>query len=80
MSTAKPVTIPGYKDTQDDITEDLIPEEAAVYRRATAIINYISQDRPDLSYAIKECACANDVTLLVRDPREQCVCRVTRSY
>ena len=56
MSTSKPVTTPGSKEMQDDNAEDLKPEEAAVYRRVTAIINYISQDRPDLSYAIKECA------------------------
>ena len=54
MEGAKGVETPGVKsdDTGDD--RELPPAEAAAYRRGTARMNYIAQDRADLSYASKE--------------------------
>ena len=57
MEMAKAVNTPGSKDAlAEEDEEKLNLEESTSYRRTTAIINYIAQDRPDLNYAIKECA------------------------
>ena len=34
----------------------LVGEEAKLYRRVAARLNYLSTDRPDLQYAVKEAA------------------------
>ncbi|MCG7754977.1 hypothetical protein, partial [Flavihumibacter cheonanensis] len=53
----KEVNTPGSKDAlAEEDEEKLNLEESTAYRRTTAIINYIAQDRPDLNYAIKECS------------------------
>ena len=54
MECAKGVETPGVKSDDAGDDRDLPPAEAAAYRRGTARINYIAQDRADLSYASKE--------------------------
>ena len=36
------------------IPESLSPENAALFRSVAARANYLSQDRPDMAYAVKE--------------------------
>ena len=37
----------------EDASGDLCPEDATMYRALSARCNYLSQDRPDISYASK---------------------------
>ena len=59
LSEAKIVATPGTKDegtTQSDNKELLDDKEASCYRALVARCNYLSPDRPDISYAVKELA------------------------
>ena len=57
MSESKAVATPGTKaEEQEGDEANLGESEATSYRRATATLNYLSQDRPDIAYAVKECA------------------------
>ena len=59
LAEAKPVTTPGTREectTQQDCQEVLGYEEASKYRASVARCNYLSPDRPDISYAVKEFA------------------------
>ena len=47
---------PGIKDGENDKEEALDEKRAGEVRRWIAIMNYVAQDRPDLGYAVKECA------------------------
>lgn len=40
----------------EEAARDLSDEEARAYRKSAAILNYLSQDRPDISFAAKEIA------------------------
>ena len=73
MLDAKPVMTPGTPDEKQDAAgtqgddEPLSSVEATLYRRGAARINYMSQDRSDLSFAGKEISrgmakpCAGDM-------------------
>eukprot|EP00975_Prorocentrum_lima_P012527 2655994-Prorocentrum_lima.AAC.1 len=54
---ARAVTFPGFKRGSADETAApaLSPLEAGRYRALAARANYLSMDRPDLSFAAKEC-------------------------
>ena len=57
MEGARPVVTPGVKETEtEDEPKPLEPAEATTFRRTVAILNYVAQDRPDLGFAVKECA------------------------
>ena len=43
-------------DRDDDGDEELAPELARMYRGVAARLNYISTDRPDLGFSVKESA------------------------
>ena len=71
MTGAKSVSTPGAKaEEQDSDDKPLSDAESTSFRRAAATLNYLAQDRPDISYAVKECAramsrptCADGVRL-----------------
>ena len=49
------VSTPGVKaEPSEEEAPDMEPRQATLYRRGAAKANYISQDRPDISYASKE--------------------------
>ena len=54
LSGAKPVSTPGIKESSDDLPEPLPEADVTTYRSMVARLNYLAQDRPDLSYASKE--------------------------
>ena len=57
MGESKAVTTPGAKAEEQEGDEAPLNEtEATSYRRAAATLNYLAQDRPDIAYAVKECA------------------------
>ena len=59
LNEAKPVATPGTREegtTQQDSQEQLGDEEASKYRALVARCNYLSPDRPDISYTVKELA------------------------
>ena len=59
LQNAKPVATPGIKEegrTQEDCDQPLSEEEASKYRALVARYNYLSPDRPDISYSVKELA------------------------
>ena len=59
LKGAKAVATPGTKEegtTTNDCEQELEPEQASLYRAITARCNYISPDRPDISYTVKELA------------------------
>ena len=59
LQDAKPVITPGTKDegtTQEDKDKKLDAEHASKYRALVARCNYLSPDRPDISYSVKELA------------------------
>ena len=59
LKDAKLVCTPGTKEegrTQDDCEAPLEPKEASLFRAIVARCNYLSPDRPDISYAVKELA------------------------
>ena len=59
LEEAKPVTTPGIKEegrTNGEHEELLSDNEATKYRAVIARCNYLSPDRPDISYAVKELA------------------------
>ena len=56
LKEAKAVATPGTKEegiTTDDCNQELDEQQASLYRAITARCNYISPDRPDISYTIK---------------------------
>ena len=56
---AKPLTIPGTKEegtTQENSSEKLDSENASLYRALVARCNYLSPDRSDIAYIVKELA------------------------
>eukprot|EP00969_Alexandrium_andersonii_P191678 8465813-Alexandrium_andersonii.AAC.1 len=57
MSGARAVTFPGHKRSRADSESvaALQQQEASQYRALAARANYLSMDRPDLSFAAKEC-------------------------
>ena len=60
MENSRAVGTPGAKDDNlhDEVNEQelLNKEDSRIYRRAAARLNYLSLDRPDIGYAIKEVA------------------------
>ena len=57
LERGRPVDTPGVKHEDDQHGEDMTEmskEEAKVYRGLAALANFMSQDRPDLSFASKE--------------------------
>jgi len=59
MEDSKPVSTPGTSEEKvgtqgEDEEKEMKKADATRYRRATARINYLAQDRPDLSFAAKE--------------------------
>jgi hypothetical protein len=57
LQNATPAITPGTKDKKEDRTEgdkELSPQDATRYRALAARANYLSQDRPDISFACKE--------------------------
>ena len=59
LKEAKPVTTPGTKDegtTAEDKDDKLDAEMASRYRALVARCNYLSPDRPDIAYSVKELA------------------------
>ena len=59
LKEAKAVSTPGTKEegrTQEDHEEKLAEKEATKYRAVIARCNYLSADRPDISFAVKELA------------------------
>ena len=56
MQKCSPVSSPGtFEDKREDGGEtELTPEKAYKYRKAAAMGNYMSQDRPDIRFAAKE--------------------------
>ena len=53
MRECRSVVSPGVKDEK----ERDVASGATAYRRAVARLNYLAQDRADISYATKELAC-----------------------
>ena len=57
MVSSSPVSTPGIQDNaSSECDEKLGSKEASAIRRVIAILNYMSQDRMDIGYAVKECA------------------------
>ena len=59
LKDAKGVVATGTKEegmTKPDHEEKLQPYKATEYRAITARLNYLSSDRPDISFAVKELA------------------------
>ena len=59
LKEAKAVATPGTKEegtTTHDCTEALDEQQSSMYRAITARCNYISPDRPDIAYIVKELA------------------------
>ena len=59
LKEANAVSTPGTKDegrTSNDCDEPLDDNQASQYRAITARCNYITPDRPDLAYSVKELA------------------------
>ena len=59
LKEAKGVVAPGNKEegtTSADHEDKLAPIKATEYRAITARLNYLSPDRPDISFAVKELA------------------------
>ena len=57
MSDCKALTSPGSKEETKGIEEEALgKQESALYRRVGAILNYLSMDRPDISFSTKEVA------------------------
>ena len=59
LKEAKAVSTPGTKDegrTSADCDEELDDTQASQYRAITARCNYITPDRPDIAYTVKELA------------------------
>ena len=54
LHSAKPVSTPGVKDTSEELSDPLNEADATLYRSMVARVNYLAQDRPDLSFASKE--------------------------
>ena len=55
LNGAKAVATPGTKEegtTTNDCEQELDAEQALLYRAITARCNYISPDRPDISYIV----------------------------
>ena len=50
----KDIETPGSKEEKEVTEQPMSPQEAARFRRGAAKLNYVSQDRADLSYASKE--------------------------
>ena len=77
LTEAKPLGTPGVEDTtaknsEDDAEIPLSAPEASLYRAVVARANYISQDRPDLQYAVKE------LCRRISDPREASMMKLKR--
>ena len=59
--SAKALSAPGKKEDSNEEDEELTHEEATKYRALTARANYLSQDRSDIQFAVKElCRRASD--------------------
>ena len=59
LTEARIVSTPGTKDegkTSEDCEEPLGDKQASQYRAITARCNYITPDRPDIAYTVKELA------------------------
>ena len=59
LTEAKAVSTPGTREegrTQEDRDEKLNDKDSTKYRAVIARCNYLSPDRPDISYAVKELA------------------------
>lgn len=56
MQACNGVGTPGVRDAPADEDQKLDAAESTKMRRIIATMNYITQDRPDLGYAVKECA------------------------
>ena len=59
LKDAKAVATPGTKEEgtiTNDCTQALDEQQASMYRAITARCNYISPDRPDIAYTVKELA------------------------
>ena len=59
LQEAKQVTSPGTREEgkiQQDHNENLDDEQSSKYRALVARCNYLSPDRPDISYSVKELA------------------------
>jgi len=75
MENCRGVVSPGLKEDSREESEELSNEEATNFRRAVARLNYVTQDRPDISFATKElarvmsCPKADDVIRLKRTLR-----------
>ena len=54
LEGAKGAETPGVRQDEAEEAEELPAKEAALYRRGCARVNYIAQDRADLSFASKE--------------------------
>ena len=50
---SKPVPSPGYNIIRDEGLEKLDREQSTMYRALTARGIYLSQDRPDIQFAVK---------------------------
>ena len=65
MAGSRPVSTPGVSESQRsgdmggvqaDGNAELVGEHATRFRRMVARLNYLSQDRADISYSVKEVA------------------------
>lgn len=57
LKGAKPVSTPGTKEegnTTQDCQSELSEQQASQYRAITARCNYITPERPDIAYTVKE--------------------------
>ena len=57
LQGAKPVSTPGTKDegtTTKDCQQELNEQQISQYRAITARCNYITPERPDIAYTVKE--------------------------
>ena len=54
LEGARGAETPGVRQDEAEEAEELPAKEAALYRRGCARVNYIAQDRADLSFASKE--------------------------
>ena len=79
LTTATPLGTPGIEETKDKGTDStdtkpvpLDADAASLYRAITARANYISQDRADIQYAVKE------LCRRMSDPDSHCQARLVR--
>ena len=58
LNEAKSVTSPGTREEQtkanETTSDEMKPDESSRYRMLVARLNYLSSDRPDIQYAVKE--------------------------